>query len=74
MSVKGQRARDRRVCAHSKIRKGYYLGLTTEDYVCVVCGKSGSGPEWPKQEQEQEQEQAYANLTNNLALICSPNS
>jgi hypothetical protein len=72
MSVKGQRARDRRVCAHSKIRKGYYLGLTTEDYVCVVCGKSGSGPEWPKQEQEQEQ--AYANLTNNLALICSPNS
>lgn len=34
-------------CEHASVRKGYYLGLDTEDYVCVSCGKSGVGPDWP---------------------------
>lgn len=34
-------------CPHSLVRKGYYLGLDTEDYVCVVCGKGGPTKDWP---------------------------
>jgi hypothetical protein len=34
-------------CPHFLVRKGYYLGLDTEDYVCVVCGKGGPTKDWP---------------------------
>jgi hypothetical protein len=34
-------------CQHSLVRKGYYLGLNTEEYVCVLCGQSGPGKDWP---------------------------
>ncbi|HXR00486.1 MAG TPA: hypothetical protein VN798_08870 [Pseudomonas sp.] len=33
-------------CRHPLVRKGYYLGLDTEEYVCVVCGRSGLGKDW----------------------------
>lgn len=29
-------------CDHPTIDKEYYLGSATGDYVCTVCGKSGS--------------------------------
>lgn len=34
-------------CPHILVRKGYYLGLKTEDYICVECGAGGRGPDWP---------------------------
>lgn len=36
-----------RGCPHILVRKGYYLGLKTEDYICVECGAGGRGPDWP---------------------------
>lgn len=36
------------VCSHPIVRKGYYLGLQIDAYVCIDCGKSGTGPDWPK--------------------------
>jgi ferritin-like metal-binding protein YciE len=35
------------LCPHFLVRKGYYLGLDTEDYVCVVCGMGGPTKDWP---------------------------
>ena len=46
-------------CAHVRVRKGYYMGLSTEDYVCVECGKSGAGPDWPKLELGREQRRLH---------------
>jgi hypothetical protein len=42
-------------CLHLRVRKSYYLGLPNDDYICVECGKSGSGPDWPKLERELQQ-------------------
>ena len=54
-------------CVHSRVRKGYYLGLDTEDYVCVVCGKTGPGPDWPKRH-EDERAELGADVIPNGAL------
>jgi hypothetical protein len=33
-------------CAHHFIRKGYYLGLEPDLYVCVVCGEKRLPQHW----------------------------
>lgn len=40
-------SKDNVACPHILVRKGYYLGLRTEDYICVECGAGGQGPDWP---------------------------
>jgi hypothetical protein len=34
------------VCAHPFIRKGYYLGLEPDLYVCVACGEKRLPQHW----------------------------
>lgn len=33
-------------CSHPYIRKGYYLGLPGDDYVCVSCGEQRPAEQW----------------------------
>lgn len=33
-------------CDHPYIRKGYYLGLNPEEYVCVYCGEHRMPEQW----------------------------
>jgi hypothetical protein len=33
-------------CSHPYIRKGYYLGLPDEVYVCVSCGEQRLKSQW----------------------------
>lgn len=35
-------------CTHPFIRKGYYLGLQADMYVCIRCGEQRSASEWEK--------------------------
>jgi hypothetical protein len=33
-------------CQHPYIRKGYYLGLPKDIYVCMSCGEQRSAQSW----------------------------
>lgn len=33
-------------CHHSYIRKGYYLGLSPDVYICVSCGEQRKPEHW----------------------------
>ena len=33
-------------CDHPYIRKGYYLGLDSEEYVCICCGEQRKPEQW----------------------------
>jgi hypothetical protein len=35
-------------CEHPEIEKEYYLGSATGDYICIQCGKAGTGSSWNK--------------------------
>jgi hypothetical protein len=37
-------------CTHLLVRKGYYLGIDTEEWICVKCGKRGETRDWPEHE------------------------
>jgi hypothetical protein len=37
-------------CTHPLVRKGYYLGIDTEEWICVNCGKRGETRDWPEHE------------------------
>ena len=39
-------------CEHPSLEKEYYLGSATGDYICVVCGKAGWGPNWNKDQDQ----------------------
>ncbi len=36
------------VCAHPYIRKGYYLGVQGDVYICVSCGEARPAENWDK--------------------------
>lgn len=42
------KTRQATTCRHLLVRKGYYLGLDSDDYVCVACGKRGPTKGWPR--------------------------
>jgi len=37
-------------CDHKSLDKEYHLGSATGDFVCIQCGCSGWGEDWPKKE------------------------
>nr|QPI19819.1 putative DNA methylase [Edwardsiella ictaluri] len=41
-------------CEHNNLEKEYYLGSATGDYVCVDCGATGYGRDWPEREAEND--------------------
>lgn len=38
------------VCEHPTLDKEYYLSSDTGDYVCMDCGETGWGRNWPANE------------------------
>lgn len=40
-------------CPHSYIRKGYYLGLPGDVYVCMKCGEQRPAAQWEEFELRQ---------------------
>jgi hypothetical protein len=55
MLESGRRAAPARKCTHSLVRKGYYLGLETEEWVCLGCGMRAKTRERPHPTEESAQ-------------------
>jgi hypothetical protein len=55
MLESGRRAAPARKCKHSLVRKGYYLGLDTEEWVCLGCGMRARTRELPRETRESTQ-------------------
>ncbi|MFZ7134136.1 MAG: hypothetical protein ACOWWR_17465 [Eubacteriales bacterium] len=41
-------------CDHPELEREYFLGADSGDYVCLICGESGWGSDWPKKEREKK--------------------
>lgn len=63
--IEAQRLRDawgEKPCDHPKLEREYYLGVSTGDYVCTQCGKTGWGPNWPSREREEQKRKERRNF------------